>query len=105
MNIHLYPLDYEEFCDASGNNYELLHQIYNTNKAVGQATNRKLMRDLRTYMAVGGMPQAVESYIAGENFSQIDMVNDRSSLYTKMILKRSIPPAGSQLYIILFRHS
>ncbi len=74
MKIQIYPMDYEEFCDATGNNYELLHQIYNTNKAVGQATNRKLMRDLRTYMAVGGMPQAVESYIAGKNFSQIDMV-------------------------------
>lgn len=74
MKIQIYPMDYEEFCDATGNNYELLHQIYNTNNAVGQATNRKLMRDLRTYMAVGGMPQAVESYIAGENFSQIDMV-------------------------------
>ena len=57
MKIQIYPMDYEEFCDATGNNYELLHQIYNTNKAVGQATNRKLMRDLRTYMAVGGMPQ------------------------------------------------
>ena len=74
MKIQIYPMDYEEFCDATGNNYELLHQIYNTNKAVGQATNRKLMRDLRTYMAVGGMPQAVESYVAGKNFSQIDMV-------------------------------
>ena len=74
MKIQIYPMDYEEFCDATGNNYELLHQIYNTNKAVGQATNRKLKRVLRTYMAVGGMPQAVESYIAGENFSQIDMV-------------------------------
>lgn len=74
MKIQIYPMDYEEFCDATGNNYELLHQIYNTNNAVGQATNRKLMRDLRTYMAVGGMPQAVEAYVAGKNFSQIDMV-------------------------------
>ena len=32
------------------------------------------MRDLRIYMAVGGMPQAVEAYIEGKNFSQIDMV-------------------------------
>ena len=41
---------------------------------IGQATNRKLMRDLRIYMAVGGMPQAVEAYVAGKNFSEIDMV-------------------------------
>ncbi len=40
----------------------------------GQATNRKLMRDLRIYMAVGGMPQAVEAYTEGKNFSEIDMV-------------------------------
>lgn len=99
MKIQIYPMDYEEFCDATGNNYELLHQIYNTNKAVGQATNRKLMRDLRTYMAVGGMPQAVESYIAGENFSQIDMVKRQIiSLYEDDFKK--IDPSGriSALY-------
>ena len=43
-------------------------------KAIGQATNRKLMRDLRIYMAVGGMPQAIEAYVNGKNFSEIDMV-------------------------------
>ena len=32
------------------------------------------MRDLRVYMAVGGMPQAVEAYVEGKNFSEIDMV-------------------------------
>lgn len=74
MKIQVYPMDYEEFCMAAGNNYELLRQIYHMNSAIGQATNRKLMRDLRVYMAVGGMPQAVEAYIEGKNFSEIDMV-------------------------------
>lgn len=99
MKIQIYPMDYEEFCDATGNNYELLHQIYSMNTAVGQAANRKLMRDLRTYMAVGGMPQAVESYIAGENFSQIDMVKRQIiSLYEDDFKK--IDPSGriSALY-------
>ena len=72
--IQVYPMDYEEFCMAAGMNYELLRQIYQTRSAIGQATNRKLMRDLRIYMAVGGMPQAVEAYIDGKNFSEIDMV-------------------------------
>ena len=57
------------------------------------------MRDLRTYMAVGGMPQAVESYIAGENFSQIDMVKRQIiSLYEDDFKK--IDPSGriSALY-------
>ena len=74
MKIQVYPMDYEEFCMATDNNYELLQQIYHMNSAIGQATNRKLMRDLRIYMAVGGMPQAVEAYIEGKNFSEIDMV-------------------------------
>ena len=51
-------MDYEEFCDAAGFNYSLLKLVYETGKAIGQDTNRKLMRDLRVYMAVGGMPQA-----------------------------------------------
>ncbi len=74
MKIPVYPMDYQEFCDATGGSYELLKQIYDTGKAIGQTTNRKLMRDLRIYMAVGGMPQAVEAYIEGKNFSEIDMV-------------------------------
>lgn len=73
MRIQVYPMDYQEFCDATGSNYELLREIYNCETAVGQATNRKLMRDLRIYMAVGGMPQAVEAYVNGKNFSEIDM--------------------------------
>lgn len=32
------------------------------------------MRDIRIYMAVGGMPQAVEAFVNGENFSMIDQV-------------------------------
>lgn len=74
MKIQVYPMDYEEFCDATGNNYGLLKQIYDSASPIGQATNRKLMRDLRIYMAVGGMPQAVEAYVNGKNFSEIDMV-------------------------------
>ncbi len=74
MKIQVYPMDYEEFCKATGANYELLQQIYQTGKPIGQSTNRKLMRDLRIYMAVGGMPQAVEAYVEGKNFSEIDMI-------------------------------
>lgn len=74
MKIPVAPMDYEEFCGVAGYNYSLLQQIYEGGTAVGQATNRKLMRDLRVYMAVGGMPQAVKAYVRGENFTQIDQV-------------------------------
>ena len=99
MKIQVYPMDYEEFCMAAGNNYELLRQIYHMNSAIGQATNRKLMRDLRLYMAVGGMPQAVEAYIEGKNFSEIDMVKRQIiSLYEEDFKKIDSSGRISALY-------
>ena len=99
MKIQVYPMHYEEFCMATGNNYELLRQIYHMNSAIGQATNRKLMRDLRVYMAVGGMPQAVEAYIEGKNFSEIDMVKRQIiSLYEEDFKKIDSSGRISALY-------
>lgn len=72
MKIQVYPMDYEEFCDATGKNYSILKELFKSKKSLGQQINRKLMKDLRLYMAVGGMPQAVESYVNGEDFSKID---------------------------------
>lgn len=73
--IPVYPMDYEEFMWAIGNDtYPLLRDLYKMGKEVGNGTNRKLMRDFRIYMAVGGMPQAVEAYVNGKNFSEIDRV-------------------------------
>ena len=74
MKIPVYPMDYEEFCLATGENYALLKSVFDLNRPIGQATNRKLMRDLRIYMAVGGMPQAVEAFTEGRNFAEIDQV-------------------------------
>lgn len=99
MKIQVHPMDYEEFCNAAEGNYQLLQQIYNAGSPIGQSTNRKLMRDLRIYMAVGGMPQAVEAYIEGRNFSDIDMVKRQIiSLYEDDFKK--IDPSGriSALY-------
>ncbi len=93
MKIQIYPMDYEEFCMASGQNYNLLREIYTARKPIGQKTNRKLMRDLRIYMAVGGMPQAVEAYTEGKNFSDIDVIKRQIlSLYEEDFKK--IDPSG-----------
>ncbi len=73
--ISVNPLDFEEFLLATGNQaYGILRELYHRNKPVGSQTNTKLMRDLRLYMAVGGMPQAVESYIGKNNFVEIDRI-------------------------------
>lgn len=99
MKIQVHPMDYEEFCMATGNNYGLLQQIHEMGTPIGQATNRKLMRDLRVYMAVGGMPQAVEGYINGKNFSDIDMIKRQIiSLYEDDFKKIDASGRISALY-------
>lgn len=74
MKIPVYPLDYEEFCEATNEDYDLLRKLYENKKGIGEPINRTLMRRLRIYMAVGGMPQAVEAYTKGYDFSRIDEI-------------------------------
>ena len=92
--ISIYPMDHEEFMWAIGNNtYDLLRELYRTGKQVGNGINRKLMRDFRIYMAVGGMPQAVQEYVNGKDFAQIDRVKrEIIDLYTNDFKK--IDPSG-----------
>ncbi len=81
--IPVYPMDYEEFMWATGNDtYGVLRDLYKMNAEVGNGANRKLMKDFRTYMAVGGMPQAVKAYVDGKNFARIDSIKrDIINLY------------------------
>ena len=73
--IPIYPMDYEEFMWAVGKDaYGVLRELYQMNKPVGNQLNRQLMRNFRIYMAVGGMPQAVQAYVDGGNFEDIDRI-------------------------------
>lgn len=72
--IRVYPMDYEEFIWATGGNANVLAMAYKSNMELGNAANRNAMKDFRIYMAVGGMPQAVERYIATNNFEAVDKV-------------------------------
>ena len=99
MKIEVYPLDYEEFCNAIGKPFDILKQVYELNGPIGQSTNRTLMKDLRLYMAIGGMPQAIQAFLEGKNFSEIDAVKRKIiSLYEDDFKK--IDPSGriSTLY-------
>ena len=73
--VTLYPLDYEEFRWALGDEatLPLLHTFYEKRLPLDKA-HRDKMRDFRLYMLVGGMPQAVKTYIETNNFSLVDRV-------------------------------
>ena len=73
--VDMYPMDYEEFRWALGDDatVNLLRQFYGSKKSLG-ASHRKALRDLRLYMLVGGMPQAILSYLETNNLSLVDQV-------------------------------
>ena len=73
--LNMYPMDYEEFCWAMGDNVSvpLLRQLFDARQPLGDGVHRKLMRDFRLYMLVGGMPQVVDTYLQQNSFSQVDM--------------------------------
>lgn len=72
--IHVYPMDYEEFMWATGGSPNVIDMAYKSNIEMGNAANRNAMREFRIYMAVGGMPQAVECYIETNSFESVDKV-------------------------------
>ena len=73
--VAMYPLDYEEFRWAMGDtaSIPLLKQFFDKRLMLGQA-HRTKMRELRLYMLVGGMPQAVNEYLETNNLSMVDLV-------------------------------
>lgn len=72
--ITMYPMDYEEFLWAIGKHStaKLLAEVLEKQIPLGDAVHRKMMRDFRLYMLVGGMPQAVNEYIETNNFRKVD---------------------------------
>lgn len=74
--LFLYPMDYEEFKWALGDNTAIPQQkmLFDKKLSLGDAVTRKLMRDFRIYMVVGGMPQAVDTYIETNNLMEVDRV-------------------------------
>lgn len=72
--LEMFPMDYEEFRWALGDTVTipLLREQLQKRQSLGDHVNRKLMRDFRLYMLVGGMPQAVCKYIETLDLSQVD---------------------------------
>ena len=74
--LTLHPMDYEEFCWALGDEttVPLLKDYFEKKNPLGDAITRKLLRDFRRYMLVGGMPQAVATFLDTNNFEMVDAV-------------------------------
>ncbi len=93
--IEMTPMDYEEFRWALGDKVTIpmLRNAFENRISLGDDVNRRMMRDFRLYMLVGGMPQAVIEYINTNNLSKVDQVK-RSILELYQDDFRKIDPTG-----------
>lgn len=100
-SLRMYPMDYEEFRWALNDfsTPNLLRDAIKARKPLGQEINRKLMKDYRLYMLVGGMPQAVCEYLDTLNLASVDRVKRGIiRLYESDFHKIDISGRISQMY-------
>ncbi|MEE0516155.1 MAG: AAA family ATPase [Emergencia sp.] len=74
--ISMYPMDFEEFLWAIGDETtaDTIKLLMKSKKPAGNILHRNLMRIFRLYMLVGGMPQAIETYLEKNNLQAVDEV-------------------------------
>ena len=76
--IDMYPMDFEEFLWAMGNEVLMpyIRKQFEHQKPMGDF-HRDAMHYFRQYMIVGGMPQAVAEYVQSKDFKKVDSVKRR----------------------------
>ena len=73
--LPMYPMDFEEFLWALDDELMMpfITQCFQKRKPLG-GHHRKALDYFRTYMIVGGMPQAILKYIETHDFKEVDRV-------------------------------
>lgn len=94
--IDMFPMDYEEFLWAIGKevSYNALKEQEKYWFSFDDSLNRMSMRELRLYMLIGGMPQAVLKYLQTNNLAEVDRIK-RRILQLYMDDFQKIDPSGT----------
>ena len=101
--IQMYPMDFEEFLWANDNYVyvDAIKQSFENKVPLGNGIHNRIMKSFRTYMAVGGMPKAVEAYVNGSDYLKIDSIKqDILNLYFRD-LKKFDDEEGGKASLIL----
>ena len=78
--VKMYPLDFEEFVEAHGEMPELLEAARNAwrdRRPLAKVFHDRLMRLFRLYLVVGGMPEAVQTYLDTKDIRQVVAVQKK----------------------------
>lgn len=75
QRLSMYPMDFEEFLWALGDTMmmDFVRRQYEKREPLGPL-HRKALDYFRLYMIVGGMPQAIQEYVATHDFERVDSI-------------------------------
>mgnify|MGYP000293757100 FL=1 len=93
--VQMYPLDFEEFCWASGvaaGAFDMLRGCLKDEKELPGYLYDRLLNLFHQYVVVGGMPDAVNSFLATRNVDEVRNIHrDLHALYRDDIAKYAPP--------------
>ena len=84
QRIHMYPLDFEEFLYANGMNSFAIESMRNKFKkleSLNESMHNKIMDLFKKYLLVGGLPDAVNSYIENKNIQEVRQIQNEIHEY------------------------
>ena len=83
--LRMFPMDFEEFMianEVSQTTLDMLKEKFDTTTPVDEFIHQKLLQMFFIYLIVGGMPDAVKTYIASKDIREVDKVQrDIVTLY------------------------
>lgn len=84
IKLEMYPLDFEEFLYANGMNNSTIASLmtkFINKESLNEQAHNQLMNLFKRYLLVGGMPQAVNTYIQTNNLYQIRLIQQQIHEY------------------------
>lgn len=76
---HMYPIDFEEFLIANGVGQlviDTMHRHFAERKAMPDAIHHKLLDLFRKYLLVGGLPDAVKTFVETKNIATVRAIQN-----------------------------
>ena len=77
--LHMYPLDFEEFLWANGVGNEVIDNMkerFNNRQSSDDGLHRRMMELFKTYLLIGGLPQAVNTYLDSQNIYRVRKIHE-----------------------------
>ena len=82
--VRMFPLDFEEFLYANGMNALVVNSLrkkYERQESLDEATHAKVLDMFRKYLLVGGMPDAVNAFVAEKNIQRVRQIQSEIYAY------------------------